>query len=143
MRKWILSFLILLLLMPVSFAECNAHYKIIGGGGGPPYSPYSFSKTFSTTGVETEPGCTLSTDSWWSSTAKCGSNLRILCDGEYEGNNVSISLSTSSIYFLEQRKSTLLANYPLPFHTEALLHAFSEVLQVFACLLITFLTIFF
>ncbi|PVU74709.1 hypothetical protein DDW13_06405 [Acidianus hospitalis] len=66
MKRWLLSFLVLLLLMPVSFAECNAHYRIIGGGGGPPYSPYSFSKAFSTSGVETEPGCTLSTDSWWS-----------------------------------------------------------------------------
>ncbi|MFP3234292.1 MAG: hypothetical protein RXR08_11655 [Sulfolobaceae archaeon] len=38
MKKWILSFLILLLLMPAipTLAECNAHYKIIGGGGGPP-----------------------------------------------------------------------------------------------------------
>jgi hypothetical protein len=100
MRKWLLSFLILLLVMPaISFAECNAHYKIIGGGGGPPYSPYSFSKTISTSGVITKPGCSLGTASWWSGVALCGTNLRILCDGEYEGNNVSIHLSTSSVYF--------------------------------------------
>jgi hypothetical protein len=95
MRKWLLSFLILLLLMPVSFAECNAHYKIIGGGGGPPYSPYSFSKTISTSGLETKPGCTLGTANWWSGVSLCGTNLRILRNNKHGGNNVS----TSSVYF--------------------------------------------
>jgi hypothetical protein len=100
MRKWILSFLILLLVMPaISFAECNAHFRIIGGGGGPPYSPYSFSKTFSTSGFEIKPSCTLGTANWWSGVSLCGTSLRILCFEDYEGNNVSIHLSTSSVYF--------------------------------------------
>ncbi|MFP3234291.1 MAG: hypothetical protein RXR08_11650 [Sulfolobaceae archaeon] len=46
-----------------------------------------------------KPGCTLSTASWWGGIAKCGTSLRILCFEDYEGNNISISLSTSSVYF--------------------------------------------
>jgi|GEM_PF-4705183 len=97
MKKWLLSFLILLLLMQA--IPTSAHYEILGGRGGPPYSPYSFSKTFSTSGFETKPGCTLRTANWWSGVSLCGSDLRILCFEDYEGNNVSIHLSTSSVYF--------------------------------------------
>ncbi|MDT7872355.1 MAG: hypothetical protein RRB18_01930 [Sulfolobaceae archaeon] len=67
MRKWILSFLILLLVMPT--IPTSAHFMIMGGGGGPPYSPYSFSKTFSTSGLETKLGCSLGTANWWSGVA--------------------------------------------------------------------------
>ncbi|MQL56431.1 hypothetical protein [Acidianus ambivalens] len=97
MKKWILSFLILLLVMPA--IPVNAYYEIIGGGGGPPWSPFTITKTISTTGFVTKLGCTLSTANWWSTVTKCGTNLKVLSGGEYTGNNVSISLSTSSIYF--------------------------------------------
>jgi hypothetical protein len=97
MRKWLLSFLILLLLMQV--IPTSTHYEIIGGRGGPPYSPYPFSKTNTAEGLETKPGCTLGTANWWSGVSLCGTSLGILCDGGYEGNNVSIHLSTSSVYF--------------------------------------------
>ncbi|WP_048054729.1 hypothetical protein [Acidianus hospitalis] len=79
--------------MPV--IPTSAHYEIIGGGGGPPYSPYSFSKTISTSGLETKPGCTLGTANWWSGVSLCGTNLGILCNNKHGGNNVS----TSSVYF--------------------------------------------
>jgi len=93
MNKWILSFLILLLVMPA--IPTSAHYEIIGYGGGPPYSPYSFSKSFSTSGLVTKPGCTLGTANWWSGVSLYGTSLRILCNNKNGGNNVS----TSSVYF--------------------------------------------
>jgi hypothetical protein len=62
-------------------------------------SPYTITKTVSASGITTKPGCTLRTANWWSGVSLCGTSLGILCDGGYEGNNVSIHLSTSSVYF--------------------------------------------
>jgi hypothetical protein len=97
MRKWILSFLILLLVLPA--IPVSAHYMIIGGGDGSTWSPFTITKTVSAEGIETKPSCTLGTANWWSCVSLCSTNLRILCDSEYTRNNASISLSTSSVYF--------------------------------------------
>ena len=102
MRKWILSFLILLLLVlpNISLGASNAHFVIFGCGGVLNcISPYTVTKTVSASGITTKPGCTLRTANWWSGVSLCGTSLGILCDGWYEGNNVSIHLSTSSVYF--------------------------------------------